>query len=69
MVNWLPHIKLDSVLLEERWSKGKIGLSHPMVLGCTAYVHVNAGEQSKLDAKAKKMIFLRYSRGVKGYRI
>ena len=34
-----------------------------------AYVHVDAGEQSKLDAKAKKMIFLGYPRGVKGYRM
>ena len=32
-------------------------------------MHVDAGERSKLDAKAKKMIFLGYLRGVKGYRM
>ena len=69
LVNRSPHTKLDGGLLEERWSRGKIGLIHLRVLGCMAYVHVDAGEQSKLDAKAKKMIFLGYPRGVKGYRL
>ena len=39
------------------------------MLGYTAYGHVDAGERSKLDVKAKKMIFLGYPRGVKGYRM
>ena len=30
---------------------------------------MDAGEQSKMDAKAKNMIFLGYSQGVKGYRM
>ena len=34
-----------------------------------AYMHVDATEQSKLDAMVKKMIFLGYLRGVKGYRM
>ena len=34
-----------------------------------AYVHMDASEWSKLDAKAKKMIFLGYPQGVKGYMI
>ena len=33
---------------------------------CTAFVHIGAGEQSKLDARSRKMVFLGYPRGVKG---
>ena len=69
LVNRSPHTKLDGGLPEEKWFGRKIGLSHLRVLGCTAYVHVNADERSKLDAKAKKMIFLGYPRGVKRYRM
>ena len=53
LVNLSPHIKLDGGLLEERWSERKIGLSHLQVLGCMAYVHVDASERSKLDAKVR----------------
>ena len=69
LVNRSPHTKLDGDLPEEKWSRGKIGLSHLRVLGCMAYVHVDDGKWSKLDAKAKKMIFLGYPQGVKGYKM
>ena len=39
------------------------------MFGCTIFVHIGAGEQSKLDAKSRKMVFLRYPQGVKGYRL
>ena len=69
LVNQSSHTKLDEGLPEEKWSREKIGLSHLRVLGCMAYVHVDASERSKLDAKMKKMIFLGYPRGVNGYRM
>ena len=59
LTNWSPHTKLDGEISEERWFGRKIGLSHLGVFGCTAFVHVSAGEQSKLDARSRKMIFLR----------
>ena len=69
LVNRSPQTKLDGGILEEKWSRRKIGLGHLRVLECTTYVHVKAGERSKLDAKAKKMIFLGYPHGVKGYKM
>ena len=39
------------------------------VFGCTAFVHIDAGKRSKLDAKSQKMVFLGYPQGVKGYRL
>ena len=34
-----------------------------------AYVHIDASERSKLDARPKKMVFIGYPHGVKGYRL
>ena len=45
------------------------GLGHLRVFGCMAYMHINASEQSKLDAKSKKMVFIGYPHGVKRYRL
>lgn len=39
---------------------------HLRTFDCLAYVHISQG---KLNTRAKKGIFLGYSRGVKGYRI
>ena len=69
LVNWSPHTRLDGRLPEEVWSGRIVGLGHLRVFGCTAYVHIGAGERSKLDARSCKMVFLGYSRGVKGYRL
>ena len=64
-----PHTRLDGRLPEEVWSGRTVGLGHLRVFGCTAYVHIGAGEWSKLDARSCKTVFLGYPRGVKGYRL
>ena len=69
LVNRSPHIRLDGRLPEEVWSGRIVGLGHLWVFGCTAYVHIGAGERSKLDARSRKAVFLGYPRGVKGYRL
>ena len=43
-------------------------LSHLKVFGCICYVHVRDELRTKLDAKAKKCIFLGYSLEHKGYK-
>ena len=39
------------------------------MIGCTTYVHIGAGERIKLDARSRKMVFLGFPRGIKGYRL
>ena len=47
--------------------KPKVG--HLRVFGCTVYAHIPKDERRKLDAKARKCIFLGYSNNRKGYRL
>ena len=44
-------------------------LRHLRVFGCEAYAHVPKEKQTKLDNKVVKCIFIRYSYGVKGYKL
>ena len=44
-------------------------ISHLRVFGCVSYVHVPDGQWRKLDAKARKSIFVGYPPGVKGYKL
>ena len=60
LVNRSPHIRLDGRLPEEVWSGRIVALGHLRVFGYTAYVHIGAGERSKLDARSHKTVFLGY---------
>ena len=60
LMNRSPHTKLNNKISEDLWSGKKVELSYLRMLGCMAYVHVDAGERSKLDAKLKKMVFIGY---------
>ena len=51
------------------WSGHKPSLRHLKVFGCEAYAHVPKEKRTKLDKKAIKCIFIRYSYGVKGYKL
>ena len=65
--NRSPHYQLDGGLFEEAWTSKKVELRHLKVFGCPVYAHVEAAERNKLDPKSKKMFFIGYPRGVKGY--
>jgi len=54
--------------LEEKFTHKKLNVSHLRVFGCIAYVHVPDEKRSKLNPKAEKCIFIRYSLEQKGYK-
>lgn len=53
----------------EKWYGYKPNISHLKVFGCTAYSHIPPAERKKLDQKAKRMVFVGYSKNPKGYRL
>ena len=48
-------------------TRPKVG--HLRVFGCDAFAHIPKDERHKLDAKARKCIFLGYEEETKGYRL
>ena len=61
------HHKLNGGISKEVRSGKKMELGHLRIFGCLAYAYVEATERSKLDPKSKKMTFIEYPQGVKGY--
>ena len=57
---------MDFKVLEEVWIGVAPNYSHLRVFGCMAYAHTRQG---KLDARAKKCIFISYPDRVKGYKL
>jgi hypothetical protein len=53
---------------EEKFTSKKPDVSHLIIFGCIAYVHVPDEKRSKLDPKVEKCIFIGYSLEQKGYR-
>jgi hypothetical protein len=52
---------VHGMTLEEKFKSKKPNVSHLRVFGCIAHVHVPDEKRSKLDPKAEKCIFIRYS--------
>ncbi|KAJ9558432.1 hypothetical protein OSB04_013046 [Centaurea solstitialis] len=67
IVNRLPSTAINGKTPIEVWT-GKHAFDYDdlRIFGCIAYFHVT---ESKLDARAKKAIFVGFSTGVKGYRL
>ena len=67
LVNRLPSSAIGGKTPLEVWS-GKPATDYDSlrIFGSTAYYHVN---ESKLDPRAKKALFMGFSAGVKGYRL
>ena len=66
LVNRSPSTTLDFMVLEEVWSGRAPDYKHLRVFGCIAYAHV---KQGKLEARARKCMFLGYPEGIKGYKL
>ncbi len=61
IMNWTPIATVHGMTPEEKFTSKKLDVSHFRVFGCIAYVHVPDKKRSKLDPKAEKCIFIRYS--------
>lgn len=68
LINRSPSVSLNLGLPEESWTGKDVNLSHLRTFGCVSYVHINADERSKLDAKSAKCIFIGYGGDEFGYR-
>lgn len=53
----------------ELWCGKRANFEHFRIFGSEVYVHVPKQRRKKLDAKAKKCIFIGYDKDVKGYRV
>ena len=53
----------------EAWKNTRPKVGHLRVFGCDAFAHIPKDERHKLDAKARKSIFLGYEEETKGYRL
>ncbi|KAI9165880.1 hypothetical protein LWI28_022237 [Acer negundo] len=66
-VNKLPVSALDGKTPKEVWSGQPVSdYDHLHIFGCPTYFHVT---ESKLDPRAKKVVFVGFSEGVKGFRL
>jgi hypothetical protein len=59
---------IHGVTPEEKFIDKKPNVSHLIMFGYIAYVHVLDEKRSKLDPKTDKCIFIKYSLKQKGYR-
>ncbi|XP_072936892.1 uncharacterized protein [Epargyreus clarus] len=67
--NRSPTLAVRGCTPEEKWMNKKVSISHLRTFGCIAYVHINTSKRNKLQAKAKKYIFVGYCEDTKGYRL
>eukprot|EP00253_Pinus_taeda_P028097 PITA_28097 len=58
LVNRSPSSTLEDKTPQEVWTGKKLSLSHLMVFGCDAYVHVLKEKRTKLENKYEKCIFI-----------
>ena len=69
LLNRSPTTALKNETPFERLVGTKPDITHLKVFGCVSYVHVPNSKRRKLDAKARKAIFVGYPPGVKGYKL
>lgn len=68
ILNRSANAVLDTVTPEEAWTGKKVNVSHLQIFGNPVMMHIPKQKRRKWDKKSKKMIFVGFSEGVKGYR-
>ncbi|CAH9127437.1 unnamed protein product, partial [Cuscuta epithymum] len=68
LINRGPSSPIGFKIPEEEWKGREVSLNHLKVFGCISYVKVRDADSDKLEAKAKKCIFIGYGSDDMGYR-
>jgi hypothetical protein len=58
IMNRTPTVAIHGMTPEEKFTGKKLDVSHLIVFGYVAYVHVPDEKRSKVDSKAEKCIFI-----------
>src|ERR1044072_5849323 len=69
LVDRSPRASLKGKVAEKVWAGNPIDFNNLRIFGSPAYVHISSEDQSKLDPKSRRCIFIGYNKGVKGYKL
>ena len=69
MINRGPSTPLGCSISEEAWTSKKASYYFLKTFGCESFVHIDSENRTKLEAKSKKCIFVRYGINEFGYRL
>ena len=60
LINRGPSTPLGCGIPEEAWTGKKVSYSFLNTFGCEAFAHIDFENRTKLEAKSKKCVFVRY---------
>lgn len=69
LINRGPSTPLDYGIPEEAWSGKKVSYSFLKTFDCEAFALIDSENRTKLEAKSKKCVFVRYGIDEFGYRL
>ena len=69
LINLSPSYLLEGDIPKRVWTRKFVSFKHLRVFGYRAFVHVPRDKRSKLDNKAKQIMFLGYSNEEFRYRL
>lgn len=69
LINLSPIIVNWGIILKQLYNKDKSHVDHLQVLGLVVYLYILKRNQSKLENKTTRYIFLRWNNQIKAYRI
>lgn len=69
LVNQSPSTAIHCKIPKEVWTYQPWDYSNLRIFGCDAYALIPKNQRSKLDPELRKLIFVGYGDGIKGYRL
>ena len=69
LINRGPSTPFGCGILKEAWTGKKVSYYFLKTFGCEAFSHIDSKNITKLEAKSKKCVFVRYGINEFGYRL